>query len=57
MNLAEFFQKEIDSLTIEGALTLLRLENIEDVSIIMGEIFIKYFDCIVKESINIDNKY
>lgn len=39
---AEFFQKEIDSLTKEGVFTLLRLENIDELSIILGEAFIKY---------------
>lgn len=53
---AEFFQKEIDSLTIEGTLTLLTLENIEEVSIIMGEIFIKYFDYIAGKYLSFDAK-
>ncbi len=39
---AEFFQKEIDSLTKEGVFTLLRLENIDEISIILGEVFIRY---------------
>lgn len=39
---AEFFQKEIDSLTRDGVFTLLRLENIDEMSIILGEAFIKY---------------
>lgn len=39
---AEFLQKEIDSLTKEGTFTLLRLEDIDELSIIMGEAFIKY---------------
>lgn len=45
---AEFLQKEIDSLTKEGTFNLSRLEDIEEISIIMGEVFIKYFDYIAR---------
>lgn len=45
----EFDQREIDSLIKEGALTLLILEDIEEISIIMGEVFIKYFNLAGKQ--------
>ena len=52
----EFNQTEIDSLTKEDALTLLRLEDIEEISIIMGEVFIKYFDYIAGRQLSFDAK-
>jgi len=52
----EFNQIEIDSLTKEGTLTLLRLEDIEEISIMMGEVFIKYFDYIAGKQLSFDAK-
>lgn len=52
----EFDQREIDSLTKEGVLTLLRLEDIEEISIMMGEVFIKYFDYITGRQLSFDAK-
>jgi hypothetical protein len=54
--LPEFNQAEIDSLTKEGTLTLLRLEDIEEISIMMGEVFIKYFDYIAGKQLSFDTK-
>ena len=52
----EFNQSEIDSLTKEGTLTLLRLEDIEEISIMMGGVFIKYFDYIAEKQLSFDAK-
>lgn len=38
----DFFEEEIDSLTKEGALELLSIEDIDEVSIILGKVLIKY---------------
>lgn len=53
-HMPEFNQAEIDSLTREGALTLLKLEDIEEISIIMGEVFIKYTDHIEGRQLSFD---
>jgi len=55
-HMPEFYQAEIDSLTKESALTLLRLEDIEEISIMMGEVFIKYFDYITGRQLSFDAK-
>ena len=55
-HLPEFNQAEIDSLTKEGTLTLLILEDIEEISIMMGEVFIKYFDYITGRQLSFDAK-
>lgn len=52
----EFDQNEIDYLVTEGALTLLTLEDIEEISIIMGEVFIKYFSYIKGIQLSFDAK-
>ena len=53
---AEFNQKEIDSLIKEHAFTLLELQDIEEMSIVMGEAFIKYFDYIPGKQLSFDAK-
>lgn len=39
---ADFYEEEIDSLTKEGALALLRTEDIDEMSIVIGDVFVKY---------------
>lgn len=53
---ADFLEKEIDSLTKEGALTLLTKENIEEIAVVLGDTFIKYFDYIPGIHLSFDAK-
>lgn len=53
---ADFLDKEIDSLTKEGTLKLLELENIQEMSIALGNALIKYFDYIPGISLSFDAK-
>lgn len=51
---ADFLEEEIDSLTKEGVFTLLRLENIDEVSICLGQILIKYQNYIAERNLSFD---
>lgn len=53
---SEFTQKEIDSFYKDGTFTLLRLEHIEELSIISGKAFLKYFDYIQGRQLSFDTK-
>lgn len=53
---ADFLQEEIDTLTKEGALTLLELKNVDEISIAIGEVFIKYSDYISGIKLSYDAK-
>ena len=53
---AEFFQKEIDSFVKQDVLTLLDIENIEELSILYENVFIKYFDYIPGIKLSFDKK-
>jgi hypothetical protein len=52
----DFLEEEIDSLTKEGVFTLLRLENIDEVSIGLGQIFIKYKNYIAGRNLSFDTR-
>lgn len=53
---ADFLEEEIDYLTKEGAFTLLDLENIDEMSIGLGKIFIKYPGYIAERNLSFDAK-
>ena len=53
---AEFYEEEINSLTKEGALKLLELKNIEEISIALGDVLIKFFDYIPGIELSFDAK-
>ena len=47
-------EEEIDALTKEGAFTLLELEDVEEISIVLGKIFTKYPDYIADKELSFD---
>jgi hypothetical protein len=51
---ADFLEEEIDSLTKEGVLTLLDLENIDETSIGLGRVFTKYQSYISGRNLSFD---
>ncbi len=51
---AEFLEEEIESLTKEGAFTLLELEDVEEISIVLGKIFTKYPNYIADKELSFD---
>ncbi len=52
----EFNQEEIDFLIKEKALTLLELKDVEEISIIMEDVFIKHFDYIKGRQLSFDTR-
>jgi len=53
---ADFLEEEIDSLTKEGAFTLLNLKDIEEISIVLGKVFTKYPNYIAGKELSFDAK-